>query len=116
MELLTSLVFKCYKNDLQIEITPHISGLVQVWHWELHGDGKARGYTTVTQGYTKNWKHETPEATLKRMHQEVDKFLNDLYMVDDVSFDGEETEHAQARLTEYERKMKEANVKEIDFL
>lgn len=118
MKLLTDLVWKCYKNDLAIDIAPKNYGSVTVWD---HLENEA---VNVTEGYLKNWKWETPEDALNRMHKEVDAYLDKEYIqtseesntvVDEFGETDEYYEEARARLTEYERKMKEAGHKESDF-
>ena len=109
MELLTDLVTKCWNNNLAIDLSPHNYGSVAVWDFTNKDKKTSR---RITEGSLKEWVDESPEDTLNRMHKEVDAYLNRI----SVPFMDDETEHAQARLTEYERKLKESGHKQSDFL
>jgi hypothetical protein len=108
MKLLTDLVFKCYKYDLDFSYSPGASGNLHIYTFSEEGE-----IIEISQGYIKpNWREETVGEALEYMHFEVDSYLNRVsYQVDE----GSDTEHAQAALTEQERKMKEAGHKESDF-
>ena len=105
MKLLTDLLLKSMKHKLAFETSP-TNGLVRIWDMGSNA-------IIVTDCYLNDFADEETELELLRMHQEVDAYLNRI----SVPFmDEHETEHAQAILTEQERKMKEAGHKYSDFL
>ena len=101
MKSLNELVSKCWDNDLSIDINPHPFGSITIWDFSSKFDGRENSNHRITEGNLKNWKQESAEGALNRMHQEVDAYLNRI----SVPFmDDHETEHAQSALTEQERK------------
>lgn len=106
-KLLKDLVWKCFDNNLSIDLDSTNYGSVTVWDYT---EEKA---ITVSEGSLKNWISEEPRETLNRMHKEVDAYINSFQPIE--SYEGEETEYARAALTEYERKLKESGHKESDF-
>ena|SRR5699024_7771181 len=103
------LAWKCFQNGLDFR-TMHFSDNKTIRITDYVEDE-----LVVISDYIVNasWIEEPSEIVFEKMHQEVDAYLNRI----SVPFmDEHETEHAQAVLTEQERKMKEAGHTEKDFL
>lgn len=106
MKSLTDLFYKCYKNDLHFSYSAHVKH-VEVYKFD---DDKTQDERITI--ISRAWLDGNEEEQIIKMHQEVDAYLNRI----SVPFmDEHETEHAQAALTEQERKMKEVGHKEADF-
>jgi len=70
-KLFKDLAWKCFESNLHIDFQPTIYGI------SISKVDEDHNHTEVTQGYIKNWEWENPIDALKRMHKEVDEFINE---------------------------------------
>lgn len=109
MKLLTDLILKCFKNDLDFSYNPDVNGLLEIRTF----DENNKVEYISTGNIKENWRDETPTEALARIHEEVDEYLAEDIHDSEVEFEPEE---ARARMTEYERGHKNAGVKEDEFI
>lgn len=73
MDQLNELLKKCIDNNLNFDYDANtasvsISKMVGGGRWSCD-------ITNITDGYIDNWKWETPERVVTRLHHEVNEFL-----------------------------------------
>lgn len=67
-KLFKDLAFKCYENDLHFSYWANF-GLIEVYTFI------SKEVEWISRGYIKDWEDEAPEEVLKRIHLEVDEYL-----------------------------------------